>query len=86
MDKKVPLRKCIGCMEMKPKVELIRIVRDKDGVISIDRTGKANGRGAYVCSDECIKKVLKKKALGRVFGAEVSDEIYNELESSMSNE
>ena len=58
--KKIPLRTCMGCSEKKPKKELIRIVKNKDGIISIDRTGKADGRGAYICdSVECFDKIVK---------------------------
>lgn len=79
MEKKIPLRKCLGCNEMKPKRELKRIVKTKEGQIFIDDTGKANGRGTYVCSLECAEKVVKKKALDRAFGEKIEDELYENL-------
>ncbi len=78
--KKIPLRKCVGCNEQKPKKDLIRIVRNKEGEMSVDFTGKAHGRGAYICSDaECLKKAEKKKSLNRAFGCEVDREIFEKL-------
>ena len=80
-DKKIPLRMCIGCREMKPKAELIRVVKAPNGDISLDMTGKKNGRGAYVCKNiDCIKKIRKIKALSHTFSQNVSDEVYSELE------
>ena len=68
MKKTQPLRQCVGCGEMKPKTELIRIVKTPDGKIMLDRSGKANGRGAYIChNDECYKKAVKAKRLERAF-------------------
>ena len=78
--KKIPLRTCMGCNEKKPKKELIRIVKNKDGQIFLDPTGKANGRGAYICNDaECLKKAIKSKALNRAFKIEVPNEVYENL-------
>lgn len=78
--KKVPLRMCIVCRQMKPKKELIRVVRGEDGVISVDPTGKANGRGAYICnSEECLSKLVKSKALNRSFKENVSPEVCESL-------
>ena len=78
--KKVPQRKCIACQERDSKKGLIRIVKNKDGQIFLDPTGKANGRGAYICKDsECLKKAIKTKALNRAFKVEVSDEVYEKL-------
>ena len=78
--KKIPMRQCIGCREMKPKKELVRIVCTKDGDISVDLTGKKNGRGAYLChSDDCLKKVVKSRALDRIFAAKVGQEVYDTL-------
>lgn len=80
MVKKVPLRKCIACGNMYDKRELIRVIRSSEGVYSIDFTGKANGRGAYVCnSEECINKCLKTKALNRAFKENIPDDIYRKL-------
>lgn len=78
--KKVPLRKCLGCNEMNPKKELLRVVHNSEGRISVDITGKAQGRGAYICnSKECFEKAKKTKAFNRAFQANVSDEIYEDL-------
>lgn len=82
--KKIPLRQCIGCIAAKPKKELIRVVKSKDGEIKIDFTGKAAGRGAYICNDmECLKKAQKKKALNKAFEQDISDEIYNQLSEEL---
>lgn len=86
MEKKIPLRKCLGCNEMKPKKELMRIVKNKEGEVFIDKTGKANGRGTYVCSIECAKTVIKKKSLDRAFEEKISEEVYNELLNSLECE
>ena len=78
--KKVPQRKCIACQDRDNKKELIRIVKNKEGEIFIDLTGKANGRGAYICKDsECLKKAIKSKALNRAFKMEVPNEEYEKL-------
>ena len=75
--KKIPLRMCIACREMKPKSEMTRVVRNAEGEITLDPTGKAPGRGAYVCSAEaCLKKLGGKKLLHKTFSSEVSQEIY----------
>ena len=83
--KKVPVRQCLGCREHKPKRELIRIVRSPEGQVSLDRSGKMNGRGAYLCHDpECLQRAVKTRALERAFGtavpAEVLDRLSRELE------
>lgn len=78
--KKVPLRKCLGCNELKPKKELIRVVKNNTGEISIDFTGKKPGRGAYICnSSECLAKTRKTKRLEKAFECSVSPEIYEQL-------
>jgi len=78
--KKIPLRKCVGCNEQKPKKDLIRIVRNKEGEMSVDFTGKVHGRGAYICHDsECLKKAEKKKSLNRAFGCAVDQDIFEKL-------
>ena len=78
--KNLPQRSCIGCNEKKNKNELIRIVRDKEGNITIDKTGRANGRGAYICdTTECLEKAMKSKKLEKTFEMKVSEEIYNNL-------
>lgn len=78
--KKVPLRKCLGCNEMKPKKELLRVVRNSQGIISIDTTGKAQGKGAYICdSKQCFEKAKETKAFNRAFKSDVPEEIYEGL-------
>jgi predicted RNA-binding protein YlxR (DUF448 family) len=82
MDKKVPMRLCIACRQMKPKKELIRIVKNGEE-IKLDKTGKANGRGAYICNDkECIAKLKKQKLLNRVFACQVDDSVYTAIEEA----
>ena len=84
MPKKIPMRQCLGCREMKPKKELIRVVRSPEGEISLYFKGKASGRGAYVCPDpRCLKKAIKARALERAFSAQIPQEIYERLESQM---
>ena len=78
--KKIPMRMCTACREMKPKRELIRVVKTPEGDIKLDLTGKLNGRGAYICkSSECLHKARKTGALQRAFSCEVSQEIYERL-------
>ena len=78
--KKIPQRTCIGCKEKKDKKDLIRIVKDKDGNITLDRTGRANGRGAYICNNvECLEKAIKSKRLERTFEKSIDNEIYENL-------
>ena len=84
MEKKIPMRQCLGCREMKPKRELIRVVRSPEGNISLDFKGKASGRGAYVCPNaQCLKKAIKAKALERAFSTQIPPEIYESLEKEM---
>ena len=84
MQKKIPMRQCLGCREMKPKKELIRVVRSPEGEISLDFRGKANGRGAYVCPDAaCLKKAIKSKAIERAFETAIPEEIYAQLAAQM---
>lgn len=78
--RKIPLRKCIGCNESKPKKELIRVVKNKENQIKVDLTGKSNGRGAYICNDpDCFNKVKKSRGLNRTLQMEIPEEIYDEL-------
>ncbi|MEG0012508.1 MAG: YlxR family protein [Cellulosilyticaceae bacterium] len=78
--RKVPLRKCTGCNEMKDKRELVRVVRSNEGELSLDFTGKKPGRGSYICKDiECLNKAEKNKGLERSFKMAVDKEIYNDL-------
>ena len=84
--RKIPMRKCVGCNKMKPKRELIRVVRGPEGGISLDRTGKANGRGAYLCPDaECLKRARKRRSLERAFGCLVEGIIYEALEEELNH-
>lgn len=80
MQKKIPMRQCLGCREMKQKKELIRVVRAPDGSVSLDLKGKSPGRGAYVCPNEqCLKKAVKSRALERALEVEVPEDIYKTL-------
>lgn len=80
MAKKIPLRQCIGCGEMKSKKEMIRVLRTENEKIVLDTTGRKNGRGAYICPcSECLKKARKTKGLERSFKMAVSDEVYDSL-------
>ena len=84
MPKKIPMRQCVGCGEMKEKKSLIRIIRTPEGRILLDRTGRANGRGAYICDDPaCLAAARKKKSLNRAFKMQVSEEIWEELTRSI---
>lgn len=86
MPKKVPLRMCISCREMKDKKDLVRIVKNNENQIFIDKTNKANGRGAYICSNpECFDKCIKTKALNRAFKCEIKDEVLQELKQTLIN-
>lgn len=81
MAKKIPLRQCVGCGEMKGKKEMMRVIKTAEGEIVLDVTGKKNGRGAYVClSKECLKKARKNKGLERSFRMSIPNEIYEKLE------
>ncbi|HOA54638.1 MAG: YlxR family protein [Acetivibrionales bacterium] len=82
--KRIPLRMCIGCHEMKPKKELVRIVRDKEGTISVDLTGKKSGRGAYICrSSDCLSKARKGRKLDKALETAVDEAVYTVLEEQM---
>ena len=82
--KKQPERTCMGCNEKKSKKEFIRIVKNKDNEINIDRTGKMPGRGAYICDDiQCLEKLIKTKRLEKVFDMKISNEIYERLRGVM---
>jgi len=86
MPKKIPERMCLGCRKMKPKKELIRVVKSPSAEISLDLGGKMSGRGAYVCRDnDCFNKVIKSNALSRAFKAQVPDEVKNELKKQLEN-
>ena len=78
--KKIPMRMCVGCREMKPKKELLRVVRSPEGEVSFDLTGRKPGRGAYVChSNECLMRAIKQKQLERTFEAPITDEVRDAL-------
>jgi predicted RNA-binding protein YlxR (DUF448 family) len=82
--KKIPQRMCTGCMEMKPKKELIRVVKNKEGEVFIDTTGKKPGRGAYICKNiECLEKSIKAKRLERNLEGKISDDIFERLKEEM---
>ncbi|MBO5176316.1 MAG: YlxR family protein [Lachnospiraceae bacterium] len=83
-EKKIPLRKCTGCNEMKPKKELIRVLKTTEAEIVLDKTGKKNGRGAYLCNSlECFKQARKTKGLERSLQVKIPDEIYEMLEKEL---
>jgi predicted RNA-binding protein YlxR (DUF448 family) len=85
--KKIPQRMCTGCMEMKPKKELIRIVKSNDGKIFVDLTGKKPGRGAYICrNDECLLKAIKANRLDKNLETKIDDLIYNKLKEEIADE
>ena len=84
MPKKLPMRQCVGCREMKAKKELIRVVRSPEGEVSLDFRGKLPGRGAYVCPDSaCLVRARKARALERAFSAPLPPEVYEALEAQM---
>ena len=86
-QKKIPLRRCTGCGEQKPKKELVRVVKTPDGEILLDLTGKASGRGAYIChSAECLKKARKSKRIDRTFEMTIPDAIYEQMEEEISKD
>lgn len=81
MTKKIPMRQCIGCGEMKSKKELLRILKTAEGEISLDATGRKNGRGAYLCrSRDCLRRAIKTKGLERSFQMKIPPEVYGRLE------
>ena len=85
--RKIPMRMCVGCREMKPKKELLRVVKPQDGDAHIDRVGKAPGRGAYVCDDiECLRRARKTKALERALDCRIEDQVFDELEQQIGHE
>ena len=83
-QKKIPMRQCLGCRVMKPKKELIRVVRSPEGEVSLDFKGKASGRGAYICpNSECLKKAIRSKALDRNLEVTVPPEVMEQLSLEM---
>ena len=86
-QRKIPMRMCVGCREMKPKATLLRVVKPQEADAYIDRTGKAAGRGAYVCgSIECLKKAEKSHALDRALDTKIEPAVYRQLEEQISAE
>ncbi|MBQ8545478.1 MAG: YlxR family protein [Clostridia bacterium] len=84
MEKKVPLRKCLGCMSSFPKKDLVRVLKTPDGEVIVDLTGKKSGRGAYICKDKaCLKKAIKSKRIQSNLEIEIPEEIYLELEKEL---
>ncbi|MBP3442142.1 MAG: YlxR family protein [Clostridia bacterium] len=84
--KKIPLRKCTGCGEMKPKKELVRVVKTPDDKVLIDLTGRVNGRGAYICPDEkCLRIARKSKRIEKSFQMQIPDEVYDKMEEELKN-
>ena len=83
--KKIPMRMCVGCREMKPKKELIRVVKSPEGVINIDLKGKAPGRGAYLCRNQaCVDKAAKSKLLEKAFEQRIEQEVYDKLKTQLN--
>lgn len=86
MNKKVPMRQCVGCGDMKSKKEMMRILKTAEGAIVLDVTGKKNGRGAYLCkTEECLKKARKTKGIERSFKMSIPAEVYDNLEKEFAN-
>ena len=84
MQKKIPQRQCMGCRERKEKRQLIRVVRSPEGEVSLDFSGKKNGRGAYLCPNpDCLKKAIRSKALDRSLEVTIPQEVYDRLEQEM---
>ena len=87
MQKKTPERRCTGCGETLPKKDLIRVVREPDGAISIDLVGKKSGRGAYICKDaKCLATAQKAKRLERAFECSIPEEVYERLKKEIDGE
>ena len=86
MQKKIPQRQCMGCRERKNKRDMIRVVRAPSGTVSLDFSGKAQGRGAYICPDpECLKKALRSKSLDRALEVTIPEEVYDRLAMEMES-
>lgn len=86
-QRKIPLRKCTGCQEMKSKKELIRVVRTEEGEFSLDFTGKKSGRGAYICpAMDCLERAQKSKGLERSFKSAVPREVYEQMKEELLKE
>ena len=84
-NKKIPMRKCVGCQEMKSKKEMMRVLKTSEDTFELDATGKKNGRGAYLCfSKECFEKAVKNKGLERSYKQAIPKEVYEKLEKEMN--
>ena len=84
-NKKIPMRNCVGCQEMKSKKEMMRVLKTSEDTFELDATGKKNGRGAYLCfSKECFEKAVKNKGLERSFKQAIPKEVYEKLEKEMN--
>ncbi|MDD6888302.1 MAG: YlxR family protein [bacterium] len=84
MPKKIPMRMCVACREMRPKKELIRVVRTPEGGVTLDRTGRANGRGAYLCdSVDCLSRAVKTRALERALETRIDESIFDSLREAL---
>ncbi len=82
--KKIPMRMCLGCNEMKPKKSMIRVVRSPEGEVSLDLTGKKSGRGAYICkSCDCFEKARKARGFEKAFSCRISDEVYDNMKGEL---
>lgn len=82
--RKIPMRMCTGCAEMKAKKELVRVVKSKEGEISLDLTGKKAGRGAYVCKQlDCLQKARKARRLEKAFSCQIPPEVYDQMEEEL---
>lgn len=82
--RKIPMRTCTGCRDAKNKKDLIRVVRDNEGNVSIDATGKKNGRGAYICpNEECLKKAIKNNGLERTLKTSGLQDVYEQLKEEL---
>ncbi|MBR5133967.1 MAG: YlxR family protein [Clostridia bacterium] len=85
--KKIPLRMCAGCGEMKPKKDLVRVVKPKEGEIDLDLTGRANGRGAYICRElSCLQKARKARRFEKSFACKIPDEVFDRMEEALAND
>ena len=86
-ERKIPMRKCLGCGEQKPKKELIRVVKNKEGEIFLDLTGKKNGRGAYICKNqECFKLARKAKRFEKAFASPIPEDVLDKMEDELKDE
>ena len=86
-QKKIPMRQCCGCNNMKPKGELVRVVKSPEGEISLDLSSRKNGRGAYICKNlDCFNMAIKKKAFFRAFGENISDQTKQSIEGELKGE